>query len=68
MTIAKYSIADEQGVSYHLIGRAMAQHSCQVAAAPTGAETERQNLNEMARCGDCHGDTRAPGEPNYHNF
>ena len=52
----------------HLAGKNAAAEEAWEAAAPTGAESEKQNLNEMARCGDCHGDTRAPGEPNYHNF
>ena len=51
-----------------LAGKNAAAEEAWEAAAPTGAESEKQNLNELARCGDCHGDKRAPGEPNYHNF
>ncbi|MEY8461503.1 FAD-dependent oxidoreductase [Eggerthellaceae bacterium 24-137] len=51
-----------------LAGKNAAADEAWEAASPTGAESEDQGLNEMARCGDCHGDTRAPGEPNYHNF
>ena len=51
-----------------LSGKNAAAEEAWEAAAPTGAESEKQNLNELARCGDCHGDKRAPGEPNYHNF
>ena len=49
-------------------GRNAAAEQSWQEASPTGRESEDQNLNEMARCGDCHGDRRAPGEPNYHNF
>lgn len=51
-----------------LAGKNAAAEEAWEAASPTGDESKKQSLNEMARCGDCHGDTRAPGEPNYHNF
>lgn len=51
-----------------LAGKNAATEEAWEAASPTGAETKEQRVISMANCTDCHGDTRAPGEPNYHNF
>lgn len=51
-----------------LAGKNAAADETWEEAQPTGAESERQDVMTVVSCTDCHGDDRAPGEPNYHNF
>lgn len=51
-----------------LAGKNAAGEEAWEEAQPTGAESQPQSVSTIVSCTDCHGDGRAPGEPNYHNF
>lgn len=51
-----------------LAGKNAAAEEAWSETSPTGAESSKQQVSTIANCSDCHGDDRAPGEPNYHNF
>ena len=51
-----------------LAGKNASSEETWEAASPTGTETEKQDVETVVTCSNCHGDDRAPGEPNYHNF
>lgn len=51
-----------------LAGKNAAAEDAWEQVSPTGSESRKQDVSTIASCSDCHGDGRAPGEPNYHGF